>query len=111
MAFLNPFPRKFLPVAGVALAVEGILGIHTDVAATVVLHPRALVLPAVERLVRLVPTVVLLVAHQIIADALAVGAAELTLRARALHPLAPHLVAVVPAVILPIATIIGVDAL
>ena len=59
----NFFLIKSIPVAGVALAVEGILGVHADVLAAVHRDLGALVLAAVQRLVRLVTAIVFLVAH------------------------------------------------
>ena len=80
-------------------------------AATVVLDAGALILVAVKRLVRLVATVVLLVADQVIADTLPVGTGKLPFGAGALQPVAAHLVAVIATVVLPITVVVSVDAL
>lgn len=95
----DPNLNETVPVSGVAFASVALLCIFALMLTPVERHLGALVLSAVQRLVRLVAAVVPLVAHQVVVDALAAGARELTVGARVVAGRAPDLVAVVATVV------------
>ena len=94
---------------GVAHTLVAVLGVHTPVVTPIVLHPGTLVLTAVQRLVRLVATVVPLVADQVVADTLLVATLPLALGTGGVGVGTVHLVTAIVTIVLAVTPILFVD--